>query len=79
MRIQATILVERESQKGILIGRGRGHAQGHRHRGPPGRSRSSWARKVYLGLFVKVKERWREDARTLQQMGLATGSGEAEG
>lgn len=69
MRIQATILVERESQKGILIGRG----------GAMMKAIGTDARKqieeflgtrVYLGLFVKVKERWREDARTLEEMGL---------
>jgi GTP-binding protein Era len=26
--------------------------------------------KVYLGLFVKVREGWREDAGTLEAMGL---------
>ena len=29
--------------------------------------------RVYLGLFVKVKENWRESADILQQMGLASG------
>jgi GTP-binding protein Era len=70
VRIQATILVERDSQKGILIGRG----------GAMLKAIGTEARKqieeflgtrVYLGLFVKVKDRWREDARTLEEMGLA--------
>jgi GTP-binding protein Era len=26
--------------------------------------------KVFLGLFVKVREHWREDAATLEQMGV---------
>ena len=26
--------------------------------------------KVYLGLFVKLRENWREDQRTLEQLGL---------
>ncbi len=69
VRIQATILVERESQKGILIGRG----------GAMMKAIGTDARKeieeflgthVYLGLFVKVKDRWREDARILEEMGL---------
>jgi GTP-binding protein Era len=69
VRIQATILVERESQKGILIGRG----------GAMMKAIGTDARKqieeflgtrVYLGLFVKVKDRWREDARTLEEMGV---------
>jgi GTPase Era involved in 16S rRNA processing len=25
---------------------------------------------VFLGLFVKVRQKWREDAATLEQMGL---------
>jgi GTP-binding protein Era len=69
VRIQATILVERASQKGILIGRG----------GSMMKAIGTDARKqieeflgtrVYLGLFVKVKDRWREDARVLEEMGL---------
>ena len=28
------------------------------------------ATRVFLGLFVKVQDRWREDARTLEEMGL---------
>ncbi len=72
VRIQATILVERESQKGILIGRG----------GAMLKAIGTDARKqieeflgaqVYLGLFVKVKERWREDAAMLEEMGLDGG------
>jgi GTP-binding protein Era len=71
VRIQATILVERESQKGILIGRG----------GAMMKAIGTDARKqieeflgtrVYLGLFVKVKDRWREDPRTLEEMGLSS-------
>jgi GTPase len=78
VRIQATILVERESQKGILIGRG----------GAMMKAIGTDARKqieeflgtrVYLGLFVKVKDRWREDARTLEEMGLHDGKPEAAG
>jgi GTPase len=78
VRIQATILVERESQKGILIGRG----------GAMMKAIGTDARKqieeflgtrVYLGLFVKVKERWREDARILEEMGLHDGKPEAAG
>jgi GTP-binding protein Era len=77
VRIEATILVERENQKGILIGRG----------GAMLKAIGSEARrdveaflgtKVYLGLFVKVKERWRESAAVLQEMGLAGGGGDAE-
>jgi GTP-binding protein Era len=69
VRIEASILVERESQKGILIGRG----------GAMLKSIGSAARreieaflgtKIYLGLFVKVREGWREDPGMLDEMGL---------
>jgi GTPase len=69
MRIEASILVERQSQKGILIGRG----------GAMLKAIGSAARreieaflgtKIYLGLFVKVREGWREDPAMLDEMGL---------
>jgi GTP-binding protein Era len=74
VRIEASILVERESQKGILIGRG----------GTMLKSIGSAARreietflgtKVYLGLFVKVREGWREDAGMLDEIGLGKPAG----
>jgi GTP-binding protein Era len=70
VRIEASVIAERESQKGILIGRG----------GSMLKTIGTAARKeieeflgtkVYLGLFVKVREKWREDAGILEQMGLA--------
>jgi len=69
VRIEASILVERQSQKGILIGRG----------GAMLKAIGSAARreieaflgtKIYLGLFVKVREGWREDPAMLDEMGL---------
>ena len=72
MRIEASILVERQSQKGILIGRG----------GAMLKAIGSAARreieaflgtKIYLGLFVKVREGWREDPAMLDEMGLGKG------
>ena len=72
VRIEASVLVERESQKGILIGRG----------GAMLKTVGTEARleieaflgtKVYLGLFVKVRENWREDAGILASMGLGDG------
>ena len=69
VRIEASIFVERDSQKGILIGRG----------GSMLKTIGSEARKdiedflgakVFLGLFVKVRQGWREDAGTLEAMGL---------
>jgi GTP-binding protein Era len=70
VRIQAAVLVERENQKGILIGRG----------GSMLKTIGTEARheleeflgtKVFLGLFVKVREKWREDPQILEEMGLA--------
>ena len=77
VRIQATILVERESQKGILIGRGGAMMKAI---GTEARKQIEefLGTKVYLGLFVKVKERWREDARTLEEMGLGDGKREGQ-
>jgi GTP-binding protein Era len=69
VRIEASVLVERESQKGIIIGKG----------GSMLKSVGTAARRqieefldarVFLGLFVKVRERWREDAAILDEMGL---------
>ncbi len=69
VRIEASILVERQSQKGILIGRG----------GAMLKAIGSAARReieaflgtrIYLGLFVKVREGWREDPSMLDEMGL---------
>ena len=74
VRIEASILVERESQKGILIGRG----------GAMLKSIGSAARreieaflgtKIYLGLFVKVREGWREDPGMLDEMGVGKPAG----
>jgi GTP-binding protein Era len=69
VRIEASVLVERQSQKGILIGAG----------GSMLKSVGTAARRqieeflgtrVFLGLFVKVRERWREDAAILDEMGM---------
>jgi GTP-binding protein Era len=69
VRIEAVVLVERENQKGILIGRG---GQMLKTIGTEARREIEGflGAKVYLGLFVKVKERWRDDLGVLQEMGL---------
>lgn len=68
-RIFATILVERESQKPIVIGRG----------GEVIKEIGTAARKeieglldqhVFLDLRVAVREQWREDGRMLDQLGV---------
>lgn len=67
--IAANVFVERASQKGIIIGRG-----GAMIRKIGSRARKAVERlvggKVYLDLWVKVREGWREDDRHLRQLGF---------
>ena len=67
-RIEATILVERESQKGIVLGAG-----GERLKQMASAARKDMERlfegKVYLGVWVKVRKAWTDDARVLRQLG----------
>jgi GTPase len=69
LRIEATVLVERQTQKGILIGRG---GQMLKTVGTEARRdiEEFLSTKIFLGLFVKVRENWREDPRILEEMGL---------
>jgi GTP-binding protein Era len=73
-RIEASILVERDGQKGILIGKGGAMLK---RIGSEARAEieSFLGRKVYLGLYVKLREHWREDQRTLEDMGLGKSGG----
>jgi len=73
VRIEASVLVERDSQKAILIGKGGSMLKAI---GTAARREieAFLGTKIYLGLFVKVREGWREDARTLEEMGLGKGS-----
>jgi GTP-binding protein Era len=67
-RIEATILVERDSQKAIVLGRG-----GERLKRMATAARKDMERlfdgKVYLGTWVKVRRAWTDDARVLRQLG----------
>ncbi|MDX2253623.1 MAG: GTPase Era [Nitrospira sp.] len=67
-RIHASILVERETQKGILIGK-----QGERLKAISTQARQDMERlfgmKVFLEVWVKVKESWREDEQLLVELG----------
>ena len=69
MKLYCSILVDRESQKAIVVGRGgamikaigtvaRAELQAH------------FEKRVYLDLHVKVKSEWRDDDRLLDDMGL---------
>ncbi len=68
IRIEASIYVEKEGQKAILVGHGGAALKAigsaarreiERHLG----------RKVYLGLWVKVRGGWSDDARALRSLG----------
>jgi GTPase len=67
-RIEATILVERDSQKAIILGKG-----GERLKAMATAARKDMERlfdgKVYLGTWVKVRRAWTDDARVLRQLG----------
>ena len=67
-RIEATILIERESQKPIVLGAG-----GERLKRIATAARKDMEKlfggKVYLGTWVKVRKAWTDDARVLRQLG----------
>jgi GTP-binding protein Era len=67
-RIQATIFVERKTQKSILIGKG---GSSIKKLGTDARKdiETFLARKVFLELHVKVKDNWRNDDRQLKYFG----------
>lgn len=67
--IEAVIVVERDSQKGILIGR-----QGKMIKEIGTRARREiealLGSQVFLDLRVKVRKKWRDDERILEELGL---------
>ncbi len=67
--IRADIVVERESQKGILIGRG---GRGLKRVGQEARQEIErfLGKPVRLELWAKVKKKWRTDTQFLEEMGL---------
>ena len=68
VRIEATIFVERDSQKGIVIGKG-----GKKLKEVGKRARQDieglLGSKVYLELWVKVQKDWRNKVNFIRQMG----------
>ena len=68
IRIRSIIYVERESQKGILIGH-QGKALKKVGTQARGDMEDFFRKKVYLETFVKVKKDWRNDDRILKQFG----------
>ncbi len=68
IRIRAVIYVERDSQKGILIGRG-GQALKRVGRAAREELEKLFGKKVFLELFVKVRKDWRKDESWLRRFG----------
>ncbi|MFH2203690.1 MAG: GTPase Era [Elusimicrobiota bacterium] len=68
--IEATIYVERPTQKGVLLGR-----KGAALRDLTAKSRTAienfTGRKTQLGLWVKVRKNWRRDKRALKELGYS--------
>ena len=68
LRIQVSLMVEKDSQKGILIGR-----KGTMLKRIGTEARLSlekfFASRVYLELFVKVRKDWTNNARALKELG----------
>jgi GTP-binding protein Era len=69
LKIYATILVDRESQKPIVVGKGGAMIK---EIGTAARAELMlhFESKVYLDLHVKVKSEWRNDDRLLDEMGI---------
>ncbi len=67
--IEASILVERDSQKGIVLGQG---GRMIKRIGSEARRdlESFLGTRVYLGLHVKVREHWRENRLLLSELGI---------
>ncbi|HYA15572.1 MAG TPA: GTPase Era, partial [Syntrophales bacterium] len=70
IRIQATINVSKESQKGILIGR---KGSMLKKIGTQARLEMEkfFAARIYLELFVRVRKDWTHDERLLKEFGYA--------
>ena len=72
MRIHCVILVERASQKSIVVGRA-----GSRIKQIGSEARRDleqfFATRIFLGLHVRVRPDWREDDRILGQLGIGLG------
>ena len=69
VRIEASVLVDRDSQKAILVGRGGSMLK---KIGTAARrdAEAFLGTKVYLGLHVKVRSAWRENKRLLSELGI---------
>ena len=70
LRLHATVYVEREGQKGILVGKG---GEMIKRIGVEARKdlETMFGKRIFLGLDVRVKKGWRDDAREIQRFGYA--------
>lgn len=70
LRLHATVYVEREGQKGILVGKS---GEMIKRIGVEARRdlETMFGKRIYLGLDVRVKKGWRDDAREIQRFGYA--------
>ncbi len=69
----ATLYVERDGQKGIIIGKGGKDLHRLTERAQAGLE-NFLGRKVHLEVWIKVRKDWRKDARSLQEFGYAAPS-----
>ena len=69
LHIFANLWVERDSQKGIIIGKG---GQKLKEIGQLARAEIEklLGRRVYLSLMVKVSKEWQRDAKKIDRLGL---------
>ena len=72
-KIYATVYVERDSQNGIIIGKG-GHAI--KEVGTQAREdlETLLGKKVFLDLNVKVRKNWRRDLNQIRRFGYGEGA-----
>jgi len=70
LRIEAIVYAERESQKGIIIGKG---GAGLKAVGTEARKdmEAFWQQKIFLTIRVKVRPNWRNDPRQLRYFGYS--------
>lgn len=68
IRVQAVIYVERDSQKGIIIGKG-GESLKRMATGARKSMETFFGKKIFLETFVKVEKDWRSKDRFLKQFG----------
>ncbi|MEA2028163.1 MAG: KH domain-containing protein, partial [Campylobacterota bacterium] len=67
-RVYATIVVEKDTQKGIIVGK---RGEGIKRVGKLAREALEHfsGKKIYLNLFVSVKKGWSKSSQSLEEMG----------